>query len=221
MIKQPHFHIRLPRHSVMVGTIILLWFALFLGGAMPAWKKARRNEEKIASTSARLASLSQWSVAGIWLAEEIREWEPVQNKTYDRLFPEAKLREDLFLDLVRVANENGIDPIRILEAPHAFRPGTEIWHDDYDPDEEMDDEALEIDVLVSEFAPDLSALPGDELVAHRALVSFTAEYSKLASFLDDLQTIPRALSMHRLIATSRDKGVEVRMELDFYVQKQD
>jgi hypothetical protein len=221
MIKQPQWRFRLPRHSVMVGAIIFLWFALFLGGAMPAWKKARHNEEKIASASSRLASLNQWSVAGIWLTEEIREWEPIQNESYDRLFPESKGREDLFLDLVRIANENGIDPIRILEAPQAFRPGTEQWHDDYDPTEEMDDEAMEIEMLISEFAPDLSALPKDELIAHRALVSFTTGYSELASFLDGLRTIPRALSMHRLIATSMDDGVEVRMELDFYVQKQD
>ncbi len=220
-VNLPQLRNRMPRRGVLAAMALMVWIAAFFGGALPAWKNARRNEVRIAAMSARLVALNQWSVAGVWLGEEIRQWEPVQRETYDRLFPAEKAREDLFLELVRVANTCGIDPIRIMEAPHAYRPGTEDWDEGYYYDEEAENIDTVINELINEFAPDLSGLPNEKLVAHRALVDFAADYDELAKFLESLEFISRALSLHRLTAAPLEDGVEVRLELDFYVQKQD
>jgi len=212
---------KLPRRGVLVAGFSLAWGAIFLGGAVPTWKSAHQNEVTIEAMNDRLATLHEWSVAGIWLGEGVRRWEPVQRETYERLFPLEKAREEFFLDLVRVANASGIDPIRILEAQNTYRPGTDVWEEGYAWDEDLEEQESEIDQLTSEFAPDLSGLPDDRLTAHRALLSFSAEYDEFAVFLAGLKSIPRALSVHRLTASPLDEGIDVRMELDFYVQGAD
>jgi hypothetical protein len=79
-----------------------------------------------------------------------------------------------------------------------------------------EDEVLE---LVDEYAPDLMDLPSDALIAHRARVSCETGYAELARFLAGLKTIPRAVNVHRLTASNGVKGIEVSMELEFYVQR--
>jgi hypothetical protein len=215
------------RVVMIVG--VLAWAVVLVSAAIPAWQKTRHNEDQLSVTMERHETLNQWAVAGIWLAEEVKLWQPTQQKIYDTLFPTSKQREELFLSLVKVANESGIDPIRILEAEGNYRPGASGENNDYDDYEDGDyddgnDEAGnedEVLKLVDEFAPDLMDLPDDALIAHRVRVSCETGYAELARFLAGLKTIPRAVNVHRLTATNGAKGIDVSMELEFYVQKRD
>ena len=75
---------------------------------------ARQNDQQVAELSARLASQNEWSAAGLWLEESAQRWEPALNEDYERLFPEEKAQEELFLEIARVARVSGIESLNLV-----------------------------------------------------------------------------------------------------------
>jgi len=204
-----------PPRKVVIAVLAATGVILFLGGSLPAWNKAQQNEARIGETFSRITTLNQWLVAGAWLESGARQWKPVLEQEYDRLFPVDEDRETVFLQLAQVARSCGIDPIAVKEPPQQYQYRSDEWDDEGEEEEEYG----EVDLLIEQLGPDFTELPSDELRAFRVLVSFEADYGKLAAFLAGLRTIPRALSVHHLKAEPVSGGIDVRMELDFHVQQ--
>ena len=208
--------IKLPsaRQRWMILAGATLWILLLLAGAVPTWNRVHRNVAELEAANARLASLSNWSVAGAWLGEAAVRWEPELDARYSHLFPLAKEREDLFLELTAIARESGVEPLLLQEMPpNELTSGLE--------DEELPATDPVVDDLLDRFAPDRSELPGSELDSYRLHANFETDYVRLARFLEGLAGIERALSVVRLRAEPVRGVVAVEMELDVYVQRID
>ena len=191
-----------------------LWVLLLLAGAVPTWNRVHHNVEELELANARLASLSDWSVAGAWLGEAALRWEPLLEARYSHLFPVVKEREDLFLDLTEIARESGVEPLLVQEmAPSELTTGLE--------DEDLPAIDPVVEDLLERFAPDRSDLPTSELESYRLHASFETDYVRLARFLEGLAGIERALSIEWLRAEPVRGVVAVEMELDVYVQRID
>jgi hypothetical protein len=203
----------LGQRRTQIALFVVTWAALFLFGAWPAWRTCVDNEGRIENRSLRLETLHEWAVAGSWLAEAVRRWEEPLGEDYDRYFPPRKQREELLLELAHVASLCRIDPIELREVPIPELIGAEEedrW--------ELTPEEEERAQLIQEFAPNLRGLPGTRLLPYRVRATFQSDYNQLARFLQGLETIPRALTLHELRAQQGVDVVMVEMELDFYAQ---
>jgi hypothetical protein len=207
----------LRRRRTQVGLLAVLWIMVFLAGALPTWKQSQGNQERIAAVSAELAALSEWSVAGGWLTEAARQWEPVLGEEYTRLFPPEKNREELYLDLARVAQESGVELLNLRAA-----------HQEFDEVPSGEDESVELMMeedegllMMADLAMETSELPSSELAEHRITASFEASYAQLVDFLAGVSDLPRAVTVAKLQATPARRGITVEMELGFYVQEPD
>jgi hypothetical protein len=189
--------------------------ATFLLGTLPAWQRAQLNDRQIEKAATRIASLGQWAAAGVWLDASARRWQPAQEARYEQRFPHEKEREQLFLELARVAREAGIEPMQLRELP---------------PREDLggpgDGETLEAQLvdpavaeLVDRFAADTAGLPAADLQSYRLAANFEADYDRLAKFLGGVGNIERAVTVRELNAVPKLDLIEVALEMEFYAQK--
>ena len=215
MIPSGRFKLPLTKRRIRIVLLLVAWGVVFFGGSLPTWRASYRNDGKIRAASDRLGSLSRMSVAGLWFDAALERWEPELRKEYDCLFPAAKQREELFLEIARVANGCGIDPFVLREIPIVF---------DGDPEQRSEDDESaaagdeEIGVLMQQFAMDMSRIPSAELYRFRLQANFNTDYEHMVKFIKGLQSIPRALTVHNLAAEPDPEGLSVAMELDFYAQ---
>ena len=89
-------------------------------------------------------------------------------------------------------------------------------HDDDKGISYLSDELM---TLMERLGMDTAWLPTDRLHVYRIKASCETGYTQLSQFLGGLQTIPRAVTMHQLKVEPLDKGINVEMELDFYVRQ--
>ena len=208
----------LSKRRARIPLLLAVWGLVFFGGSVPTWRAAYRNEDKIQAASQKVSSLNKMSVAGVWFGAALDRWEPVLREEYNRLFPVEKQREQLFLEIAQVANGCGIDPFVLREVPIA---------DVLDPDALTEDPDLavpssdEIDVLVEQFAMEISDLPSADIHTFRLLANFNTDYKHVIQFMKGLRSIPRALTIHSLDAEPCTEGLCVALELDFYAQSRD
>jgi hypothetical protein len=194
-----------------------VWVLLFLAGSLPVLDHSYRNDRRLAALDRQAGTLTRWAAAGVWFEAAARRWEPSQAEQYDRLFPREKDREQLFLDLARVARSSGITPIDLVEVPSYEIEAAQDRSTGVDAPAETVEPDLQS--LIEEMAPDLSRLPGSALFTHRIRARFGASYGELARLLAGLNIIPRAVTLNRLQATPGAQGIDVEMELDFYDQQ--
>jgi len=193
---------------------IALWLAVFFAGAWPTWKAAYRNSDRIEAADAKIEALTSMAAAGAWFNAAAESWEPIQREEYGRFFPTEKAREELFLDVALMARDADIDPFELREIPIHIDTGTTADVDELS----MTAEETELARLVEQFATDTHNLPSAELHTYRLQAVFEADYARISHFLDRLETIPRALTLHNLNAVSAEEKIRITMELDFYVQ---
>lgn len=217
--------IDLKRYRPKLRTVLIVaasaWIVLVAAGTIPAWNRTRQNAEQLAQTTARQAGMAEWLVAGEWLEGGVQEWEPKLAGEYDRLFPDRRERETLYLELARVARESRIAPLGVREEVDPDEDWVANDFDDNEGDDWGEESYDETSVVANQFAVELGELPGVELQSHRLVVEFQADYDRLTRFLAGLREIPRALRVHCVEASPGRDGVAVRMELDFYVQHAD
>ncbi len=194
-----------------------VWVLLFLAGSLPALDHSYRNDRRLAALDRQAGTLTRWAAAGVWFEAAARLWAPALGAEYERLFPPEKDREQLFLDLARVARNSGITPIDLVEVPSYEIEADQDWSGSADASGQVTEPDLQS--LIEEMAPDLSRLPGSALSTHRIRARFGASYGELAHLLAGLDTIPRAVTLNRLQATPGAQGIDVEMELDFYDQQ--
>ncbi len=203
------------RRRAVAVTAVMAWCLLFFLGALPAVQDALENVGRIRSTSAEMESLAEMSAAGVWFeAVVLYSGKDLQDE-YDRLFPKEKQREELFLHIARLAKSNGIDPFTLREI--AILPsdggGEDSDTETYDAAEE------ELSLIVEQFAIDVSDLPDTGLRTFRLAIGFDADYGRLMNFIEDIESVPRALKLHRLSVEPATGGITVAMEIDYYAQR--
>lgn len=202
------------RPRLRYATFLAVWLLVFVLGAWPAWQASYRNEKRIRTAGSRIEALTNMAAAGAWFNAAAASWEPVQAREYERRFPREKGREELFLEVARVAADADIDPLGLREIPIPT-DGTADAQDDPLADEE---DGGELARLVDQFAADTGELPPTELLTYRLLATFDTDYARLADFFAGLETIERALTVNSLTAVPGARGINVALELDFYVQ---
>lgn len=206
------------RRRIFYAAGAVMVTATFLVGTLPAWQRAQLNDRQIDKASSRLASLCQWAAAGAWLEASASRWQPAQEARYARRFPPEKDREQLFLELARVAREAGIEPLQLRELPPpevlAAPP-----EEGETPEADLVDPAVA--ELIDRFAADTAGLPASDLQSYRLAASFAADYDRLARFLGGVGRLERAVTVRELNAVPQLDQIEVALEMEFYAQKPD
>lgn len=213
--------IRHPRFRWLAVTVV--WAILLVTVALPSWRGVIVKNRSIAAMEEQLATLDQWTVAGLWLAPAVAERSLPVNAAFSRLYPDARRREELFLDLARVADESGVEEFGLSESGADGFDANDVWSlplettggtagDDGPPDDgpPTDDQiaaAMTLDV------------PNVELDTYRIKARFQGDYGRTARFLSGLEQIERALKVHSLVVRPDREGIQVEMELDVYVDR--
>ncbi len=175
---------------IVLGAV---WLGSLLGVALPAWRQAHRQQAEVAAIAGQLAELDRWTVAGLWLEQSLDERAAAIEPAWSALFPAERRREEMFLDLARVADRSGVTAFELRE------------------------------IKPDELAAGAPGLTGDEpeadLSAYRVRASFEGDYEQVAGFLGGLKGIERAVSVHNLEIRPVREAVSVELELDVYVDK--
>jgi hypothetical protein len=201
--------LRLSRRHLVTGVIALVWIGLLLGAAVPTWQGSLRKGRELRQIEEQLADLQRWSVSGLWLERTLAQRGPAVETKYRRLIPARRDKEQLFLELARVADRSGVAGFDLREEE---RPQSWLAQDpDLDDVPPLDPD----DPVAVEERP----LPSIPLQTYRVQARFRGDFPRIARFLAELRTIPRILSLHSLVARSATEGVEVELELDFYVDE--
>jgi|GEM_PF-1891905 len=196
----------------------LLWCAALFGGAIPMWKRAKAQNQEIHQLEAHLANLDQWTVAGMWLSRSVASRQMPVNTAFGRLFPGDRLREDLFLDLARVADLSGVEGFDLAEMTDFWMADNDIWgsgpnmsntdNDAAPPPEDDSEDGLGLPTV---------EVPSVDLSTYRVRARFSGDFASAARFIGGLQRIERALGIHSLEVKPARNGITVDLELDVYV----
>ena len=198
----------------------VVWAVALFGAAIPVWQKSLINQREIEAVEKNLANLDQWTVAGMWLERSVTQREPRVSEIWQRLFPVRRDREQLFLDLARVADHAGVRHFDLIEERGDGMPGADVWQDGSSMgDEPMGGpgESVEMDMAT----PGAREIEMPEVVmdSYRVKATFHSDYNGTAAFLGGLHTIDRALSLHNLVIRPMGELIQVDMELDVYVSE--
>ncbi len=193
------------------------WCALMFGLAYPTWRQTLEQGREINEIESRLAHMDQWSVAGLWLEQAIVSRSQQVESKYEQLFLLERQREELFLQLARIADESGIQNFDLEEQTITEMMMQSSTMDS--PDAMMDDGGTAGDMMDSGMMDGGLESRKLELESYRVRASFIGDYAKVARFIDGIRGLERALNVHSLIATPSSHGIRVNMEIDCYVQK--
>lgn len=209
---------------LVIGAV---WAATLFGLAIPAWRHSMVNQREIETLQGDLAAMDQWTVAGMWLERSVAERAPAVDQVWNRLFPAQREREELFLELARIADLSGVRHFDLAEMQSDGMPGGEVWQDGSSMDGGMGGdmsggmgdgpgEYVEEDMAGGVMEIEL---PTVEMDSYRVKARFESDYGGTARFLGGLQTIQRAVGLHSLIARPLGEAIQVDMELDIYVSQ--
>jgi len=199
----------------------VIWMVLLVTVAIPSWQGIRERNAEIHALEDRLATMDDWTVAGMWLAPSVRQRSLPVNAAFSRLFPAERGREELFLSLARVADASGVEDFGLSEANDFGMDGNDVWNDgsamgtmdDAPPptgDMPMQPDA-NLDMVLE--------IPSIDLVTYRVKAHFTGDYKRVAHFMGGLKNIERALKVHSLVVRPEKDGIQVDLELDVYVSQ--
>lgn len=205
------------RRAAMAMAAVLMTLA-FLLGSLPSWQRAQRNARQISARETQLASLGEWAVAGLWMEAGARRWQQDQGPVYDRKFPEIRSREQLYLELARVARDAGIEPLSLSDGKQAPLPSARAATAEATAGPTAGSGET-TPTMLDGYAPDPTKLPSTELVSFPLEVRFDTDYARLARFMGGLATIGRALTVQNLNAVPDQGVVHVALEMEYYAQK--
>lgn len=179
------------RRALVIGCLATVWVAVLVVGAVPAWQRALRQHQEVRQVEEQLGELDRWSVAGLWLEQSLPPREAAVTPVWNRLFPAERRREQLFLDLARVADETGVAKFELQE--------------------------LQADELADESPGMPAEEPAAALGGYRVRARFESDFTGVAGFLGGLDRLDRAIAVHDLEITPAKGAVQVELELDVYV----
>nr|MEE4268858.1 hypothetical protein [Candidatus Krumholzibacteria bacterium] len=189
------------------GALAVFWIAALALVAFPSFRQAVAYHKEVQDLEKGLADLDSWTVAGKWLERSLAEDTRHIEQTWQQTFPMGRAREDLFLNLAQVADRSGVREFRLEEIQ---TEGTAAF--------------LVSPPQSSFFGGSVYGVPVEvpqvTLGNYRVKASFLGNYEQAANFLGGLQSIPRAVSVHHLVARPGSGGITIDLELDIYVSQQ-
>lgn len=185
-------------HRLQLAGACLLWGVLLFGVAIPSWRRAMVRQGEIREMETRLAELDRWAVAGMWIQRAVERTAPEIDAAWDGLFPHGRRREELFLDLARIADRSDVSGFTLEEVrlPKDTRPP--LWQRGSEP---AGGGAAEV-----------------ALEFYRIQAEFQGDFRRTARFLGGLQDLDRALTVHSLEVRPREGGIQVQLKLDVHVR---
>ncbi len=203
---------------------VLGWVAIFAFVVWPALRGSREGETHIDDMSDRIELLGGWHDGRRQLVVEDDAWNQELNDRFDTMFPRERDLEQLFYDIAAAANRSAVDPVQISVKNAGFEmerrdeiPPTDLGDDmdDY-MDGDMDDGGSE------SLYDNLGLSPADfasaELESHYLFLHLDAGYENIASFLDEVSRLPRAVTVNKLNMQQGGSSVVAFIELEYYVQ---
>lgn len=207
---------RLLRPGVLLGAGALVWLLLIAFFVWPSLRESRRQAAEISALDARAATLSGWH-GGRALPADAARWEAELNVRFEQLFPPERRLEQLFMEIASAANASGVDPVE-LRADAGDSPEGESRGELLSA-RSAGNAPEELEALLATLGISEQQLPVSKLRAHRLRIDFEADYEHLARFTDALRTLSRAVSVRGMQLRQGLRGVNVRMELEYYVQE--
>jgi len=196
---------RLPRVFVWLVPTLLAVAALFLV-ALPSWRAARQNVEWAERLEADSARWGRWMDVGASIERTVDSRSRRVDERWERLFPRRKDMDLLFLDLARIADDCEVRDFFLAELGSGLPGGSDSKPDPTEsPAAGMDEGTAD--------APASTA----ELKTYAVRTRFEADLESTARFLDELESIPRALDVRKIDIRDSGTGLLVEMEMELYV----
>ncbi len=208
----------LKKEKIRRGLLTGLWVVLVVTIIVPLWQGVLLRNVEIQDLEARLATLDDWTVAGMWLAPGVQERTLPVNGAFSRLFPLDRGREEFFLSLGRVADQSGVENFSLSESSSLGMFENDVWGDGTAMASEGGAPPTDAATMEMAGAPAMN-IPKVELSPYRVKAEFSGDYQRIAYFMSGLKNIDRALKVHSLAINPEKDGVQVKLELDVYVSK--
>jgi len=207
------------RRALAFGGLAAAWFALLVAGALPAWRHALAQHREVREVEDTLTDLDRWTVAGLWLEHTLPERQAAVMPVWERLFPTERACERLFLDLARIADENGVGQFELHELRRDEMTGVESDQTGVETDlagGETGSAGAEAGPAGAEAGPSAQQATAT-LSAYRVRARFAGDFTGVAGFLGDLGRLDRAIAVRELEIMPEQGTVQVNLEMDVYV----
>lgn len=196
-----------------------LWVVLVVTVVIPTWQGVVKRNSEINDLETRLATMDDWTVAGMWLAPSVNRRTLPVNGAFSRLFPATRSREELFLSLARVADQSRVENFILSESNNLGMMGNDVWGDGASMAQATEETPPPGDEPSAMANVVTMNIPKVELSPYRVKAEFFGDYQRIAFFMSGLKNIERALKVHSLVLHPQKDGVLVKLELDVYVSK--
>jgi len=100
---------------IRLGLLFVVVGAVLFGAAVPALRSAVVKNKQVKQVQLQLARMDQWSIAGRWLEQSTEQRAAEIDREYERLFPDQRFKEQLFLDLARIADLSKVEAFNLKE----------------------------------------------------------------------------------------------------------
>jgi len=206
--------------KVRWALLSVTWVVLLVTVAIPSWQGVIKRNAEIHDLEVRLATMDEWTVAGMWLAPSVRQRSLPVNAAFSRLFPSERGREDLFLSLAKVADKSGVEEFGLSEAMNSSMDNNDVWSDGAAMDTGSIPPPSDDTAMQGGGDPGMSLhIPSTDLSTYRVKAHFNGDYKRIARFMGGLKKIERALKVHSLVVRPEKDGIRVDLELDVYVSQ--
>ncbi len=224
----PQFKIKafgwLKNSKVRWGLSMGIWVVIMVVAVVPTWQGVMTRNQEIHDVQVRLATMDEWTVAGMWLAPSVNARTLPVNGAFSRLFPAQRRREEFFLSLAQVADQSGVENFALSESKVSGLMGNDVWgdgsgmaqNDNAPPTAEAPPTGDGPSAMGSTMSMNI---PKVELLPYRVNAEFSGDYQRIAYFMSGLKNIERAFKVHSLVIHPEKDGVQVKLELDVYVSK--
>jgi len=204
--------------KIRLGILIGVWVVVVVVVVVPTWQGVMARNTEISDLETRLATMDDWTVAGMWLAPSVKERTLPVNAAFSRIFPAERLREELFLSLAKVADQSRVENFTLSEAGGSGMDGNDVWNDGTAM--AAGDEAPPTGAGAGSMDGGMTLeVPKVELSSYRVSTQFFGDYQRAAHFMNGIKSIERALKVHSLVIRPQKDGIQVKLELDVYVSK--
>ncbi len=211
----------LKNSKVQWGLMGGIWLVLLMAVVVPTWQGVVARNVEITDLEDRLATMDEWTVAGLWLAQSVTERQLRVDTVFDRLFPDDRARGELFLDLARVADQSGVMGFDLSEANTHGMSGNDVWGDGTSMGTTDDTGMGDAPAAGGNNEPVMQMdLPQVNISSYRVNARFYGDYQRIANFMGGLKNIERAMKVHSLVIRPDKDGIQVDLELDIYVNQQ-
>lgn len=189
---------------VGVAAVVIVWVVVFVGVAVPRLRSAQAKQHEIEDVTLQLAQAGEWISAGKWLERSVADNGIRITDTWNRMFPERRDREGLFLSIAAAADSARIEDLHLTEILDTAMDEDNLWLDRPDGD-------------IQQWMG--GEIGGVALDFYRVRAVFRGDLDRVASFLAGIGRIERAVSVHSLDMQPDELGLKVEMKLDVYLSE--